>query len=142
MLALRPVLVGVVCGAAVLGASAQSKGDRAADFGKREFEARCASCHGTAGKGDGPVTPFLTKAPPDLTLLARKNGGIFPIARLYEVVEGAAVASHGTREMPVWGREYRMLAAEHYGEMPYDAEAYTRARLLAMLEYISRLQAK
>ena len=141
MTAFRPWIVGAACAAVVLAASAQTKGERS-DFGKREFEARCASCHGNGGKGDGPVTPFLSKSPPDLTLLARRNGGIFPISRLYDVVEGGAVGSHGTREMPVWGREYRMQAAEYYGEVPYDPEAYTRARLLALLEYVNRLQVK
>lgn len=141
MAAFRPLIVGATCAAVVLAASAQPKGERL-DFGKREFESRCASCHGMTGKGDGPVTPFLSKSPPDLTLLAKRNGGIFPISRLYEVVEGGAVASHGTREMPVWGREYRMQAAEYYGDMQYDPEAYTRARLLGLLEYVNRLQAK
>ena len=128
-------------------AAAQSKAELLAkaerrDFGKREFEAKCASCHGLGGKGDGPVAPFLARRLPDLTLLAAKNGGVLPMARLYEVVEGSGVESHGTREMPVWGFEYRVQAAEDYGQIPFDAEAYTRARILTLLEYVNRLQVK
>ena len=147
MHAIRFMLAGAVCASLAAVAMAQSKAERLAkaerrDFGKREFEAKCASCHGLGGKGDGPVAPFLAKRLPDLTLLASKNGGVLPMARLYEVIEGSGVASHGTREMPVWGLEYRTQAREHYGEVPFDAEAYTRARILTVLEYPNRLQVK
>jgi len=33
-------------------------------------------------------------------------------------------------------------AAEYYGEFPYDAAQYVRSRVLALIEYISRLQVK
>ena len=49
---------------------------------------------------------------------------------------------HGTREMPVWGRDYGIEAGEYYMEVPYDREAYVRGRILALIEYINRLQAK
>ena len=112
------------------------------DFGKREFDSNCASCHGAGGKGNGPLADLLTKSPPDLTRLAARNNGILPMARLYEVIDGTGVVAHGPRDMPVWGLDYRMQAAEHYMEAPYDPEAYTRARILALLEYINRLQVK
>lgn len=127
---------------AVLVAGAVSAQTARPDFGKREFEANCASCHGVGGKGNGPITDLLRKSPPDLTLLARNNGGVFPIARMYDVIEGGSVASHGTRDMPVWGLDYRIKAAERYQEAQYDPEAYVRARILALVEYLSRLQAK
>lgn len=112
------------------------------DMGKSEFESNCAACHGVTGKGNGPITDLLKKSPPDLTQLAKKNGGALPVARLYEVIDGAAVAGHGTREMPVWGREYRVKAAEHYGDVPYDPEVFVRGRILALVDYINRLQEK
>lgn len=112
------------------------------DFGKKEFEANCASCHGTSGKGNGPITDLLKKSPPDLTQLTKKNGGVFPMERLYKVIEGSEVAAHGTRDMPIWGYDYRVQAAEYYMDVPYDPQAYVRARILALLEYINRLQVK
>lgn len=112
------------------------------DVGKREFEANCASCHGIDGKGAGPITDLLKRSPPDLTQLAKKNEGVLPMARLYEVIEGSNVQAHGTRDMPVWGRDYRVKDAEYYGELPYDAEALVRARILSLLDYINRIQAK
>jgi mono/diheme cytochrome c family protein len=138
-------ILAIVAGIAVVSfattASAQGKGDRV-DFGKREFEANCASCHGINGKGNGPMADLLKKSPPDLTQLAKKNNGVFPIERLYRVIDGTEVASHGSREMPVWGRDYKVRAAEYYFDVPYDPEAYVRTRILTLLEYLNRLQAK
>jgi mono/diheme cytochrome c family protein len=124
-----------------LSAVAQTKTERI-DFGKREFDAKCAACHGVTGRGDGPVAGYLTRKATDLTVLARANGGVLPMARLYEVVDGGSLPSHGTRDMPVWGRDYKIQAAEYYGELPYDPDAYVRGRILSLLEYINRLQAK
>ncbi len=135
------LLPGLACAAIAMGALAQARPERV-DLGKREFEAKCASCHGVSGKGNGPVAELLTKRAADLTVLAKKNGGVLPIARMYEVIDGGAVAAHGTRDMPVWGLEYRLQAAEHYGEMPYDPEAYVRMRVLSLIDYINRIQAK
>ena len=89
---------------------------QAQDFGQREFNANCAACHGMDAKGRGPVAGFLTKNPPDLTTVAKRNGGVFPMERLYRVVDGTelpegaqAAGPHGNREMPIWGRDYSCL---------------------------------
>ena len=113
---------------------------RAADPGKREFESNCAVCHGVLGRGDGSVVELLRRAPPDLTQLSKRNGGVFPIDRVYQTIEGGTVAAHGTREMPIWGRDYRIQGAEYYMDVPYDPEVYVRTRMLWLVEYLSRLQ--
>jgi mono/diheme cytochrome c family protein len=112
------------------------------DVGKREFEANCASCHGMDGKGRGPLVEFLRKSPPDLTQLTKTNQGVFPMNRLYTTIEGENVPAHGSRDMPVWGRDYRQKDAEYYMDAPYDAQGLVRARILSLLEYIHRLQVK
>ena len=113
------------------------------DVGKVEYESRCASCHGVQGKGDGPAASYFTKKPSDLSTLAKNNGGILPVANMYDVIMGAKGASvHGTRAMPVWGTFYRVEAAEYYVDVPYDEEAYVRARVLALIEYVNRIQTK
>lgn len=110
------------------------------DFGKVEFESACASCHGANGKGNGPLVSLLTRKPTDLTLLAKNNQGVFPMNRLYEVIDGEGVPAHGARDMPVWGRAYRMMDADYYMDVPYDDKALVRARILSLLEYINRMQ--
>jgi hypothetical protein len=72
--------------------------------------------------------------------MSKRNGGVFPFAKTYEVIEGAGVG-HGTREMPIWGQDYSIRAAEYYVDVPYNSEAYVRARILALVEYLNRLQA-
>lgn len=121
-------------------AGAQSAPAPKIDFGQQEFQARCASCHGRDGKGNGPIADLLRKAPPDLTQLSRGNNGIFPISRVYDSIVGDSVQAHGSRDMPVWGQVYRLRAGEHYMDSYYDPEAYVRVRVLALVEYISRLQ--
>jgi hypothetical protein len=44
--------------------------------------------------------------------------------------------------MPVWGAQYSIKSAESYMDVPYSSESFVRSRILALTEYISRLQAK
>ena len=115
----------------------------AQDLGAIEFANSCAQCHGADGKGDGPVSPHLLNTPPDLTLLSRMNGGVFPLEDVYSVIDGRAdVAVHGGRDMPVWGDRYmtemQADATAHYSWA--EARAYALTRVLALVEYISSIQ--
>jgi hypothetical protein len=47
------------------------------DLGKKEYDLKCGFCHGADAKGDGVFGANLKVAPPDLTVLAKKNGGVF-----------------------------------------------------------------
>jgi mono/diheme cytochrome c family protein len=68
------------------------------------FRDHCAVCHGKDGRGRGPATIALKDTVPDLTLIARRNGGLFPASRVKAFVDGTQqTAAHGSREMPVWG---------------------------------------
>jgi mono/diheme cytochrome c family protein len=114
-----------------------------ADVGKLEFEVHCATCHGMDAKGNGPYVSNLRVAPPDLTLLARNNTGVFPTDNIIGVIDGRAqVKSHGSRDMPIWGDRYAMSAAEHFAGSPYDQEAYIRGRVLILVDYLRRIQQK
>lgn len=114
------------------------------DLGKQEFDASCAICHGMNAKGIGPFSQNLARNPPDLTQLTKMNQGVFPMARLYELIEGNNVPAHGTRDMPIWGREFRAQDTDTYREIQghYDPAALVRVRILLLLEYINRLQAR
>jgi mono/diheme cytochrome c family protein len=112
------------------------------DLGEREYMDRCAVCHGRTGTGDGPMSRLLTVEVPDLTVLQANNDGVFPFQRVYDTIDGREmVEAHGTREMPVWGRAYGGRADQAMAPFwPYDREGYIRARILALTEYIHRLQ--
>jgi mono/diheme cytochrome c family protein len=132
----------VVLGLAMVSAASMAQ-QKTTDLGKLEFSENCAACHGVDGKGNGPLGNLLQKSPPDLTLLAKNNKGVMPINRMYEVIDGTGVASHGTRDMPVWGWTYQVDEGKNLREARgnYDAPAVVRARILTLLEYISRIQA-
>jgi mono/diheme cytochrome c family protein len=116
------------------------------DLGKREYDSNCVNCHGPKGQGDGSRKPFLTTSSTDLTLLSRKNGGVFPFDRVYSIIDGREqIGAHGPRNMPVWGSVYNLNAAEAYIDVPQNLEAsareaYVRNRIRALTEYIERLQ--
>jgi mono/diheme cytochrome c family protein len=116
------------------------------EFGKNDYLKSCASCHGVTGEGDGPVAKSLTKSPSDLTKLSEANKGVFPFARVYDVIDGRdEVTSHGPRDMPVWGEVFArdLNPRPPRGSMrKVMTEAMVRERILALIEYISTLQGK
>lgn len=116
------------------------------DPGKREYMNKCAVCHGKDGKGGTGGMDVLTVAPSDLTTLSKKNGGVFPVDRVYAVIDGReAVKGHGSRDMPIWGKDYsreKVEAGEYYFDTPYSMETYVRARILSLIDYLNRIQAR
>jgi mono/diheme cytochrome c family protein len=98
------------------------------------YLAYCASCHGMDGKGNGPVAPALNTPPADLTTIAQRNGGIFPLERVRKIISGDQIVSaHGSHEMPVWGPVF------HQVEEDRD---YGNVRLQNLAEYLQTLQRK
>jgi mono/diheme cytochrome c family protein len=115
-----------------------------ADFGKHEYERKCAICHGLEGRGNGAMAAVLKTRVSNLTYLSKNNNGVFPVKRVYDVIDGTEVLpAHGTRDMPIWGTVYREEIGESQTHV-YDevAPAYVRAQILGLIEYINRLQAK
>jgi mono/diheme cytochrome c family protein len=111
-----------------------------ADFlamnGSELFGRFCASCHGATGKGDGPVSRSFATEVPDLTLIARRQGGKFPTERIERIIDGRfTLVAHGTRDMPVWGVE---LARTEIGSP--DAERATQLMIQRLLQYVQSLQ--
>lgn len=125
---------------AVAVSSAQAH--RLGDPGRWDYQNSCASCHGASGRGDGPLLRYLVTPPTDLSLLARRNGGVFPRERLVAVIDGRAstdIGPHGSREMPVWGSRYveRFTQA---GGSPKLAEGAAHRRIRDLVDHLERLQ--
>jgi len=140
-------LVGMVFLCTTSVALAQVKPQAPVDPGALEYRSSCAACHALDGKGDGPTQPALVRRPTDLTTLAKANGGVFSVQRVYEVIDGRqSVTAHGTRDMPIWGTQYLAEADFQYryteGMGPHGREAFVRARVMALVDYLNRLQAK
>jgi mono/diheme cytochrome c family protein len=129
-------------GAALAATAAPALAQQKTDLGQREFMSNCAVCHGVYGRGDGPYAGIDIRVP-DITTLSQRNGGVFPFAAVYQTIDGTNVPkAHGTRDMPIWGQDYKTKAAEYYMDVPYDPDVFVRARILALTEYVYRLQAK
>ena len=94
----------------------------------------CAVCHGKDGKGGGPAAAALKKEPADLTQLARKNGGKFDELRVLGVINGSdVVASHGSRDMPIWGNVFASMTTN---------EGLRKIRINALVQHVATMQAK
>ena len=101
------------------------------NIGKMQYQASCAARHGVDAKGDGPVSNELKTHPADLTVLAENNNGVFPYDTVYQMIDGrnSTVASHGTREMPIWGYRFGPVEAYRF-----------KARILAVIDYLKSIQ--
>ena len=136
-------------GAFALGAAAMAHAQQlgpawqSVDMGKNLYDGNCAACHGSTGKGDGFYAERLERGTtvPNLTEVSKKNNGVFPFARVYGLIDGTEeMMAHGTRDMPIWGREF---STKNLQLNPYTTpEAFARAKIIALTEYIYRLQAK
>ena len=104
---IRKLWLGVVgVSLAVAPIAAHAAGDAAK--GKVLFETNCASCHGTSGKGDGPVGAALQPPPRDFTKAefkfdANKDGKPGEDADLLLVITNGAATYGGSPLMAPWG---------------------------------------
>jgi hypothetical protein len=104
------------------------------DSGKQFYLRYCSSCHGQEGHGNGPVSRYLTVKVPDLTLIKRKNNGIYPLDKVMAAIDGRRdVRAHGDRQMPVWGEIFR-VEKEKYPERT----GLLKATIIA--DYVATLQ--
>ena len=104
--------------------------------GRDLFEFYCASCHGRDGKGGGHVASALKTPPADLTVLAQRNGGNFPAARVTDAIRGTkreSTPAHGASEMPVWGPIFKGLD---------NRNEVNEERINNLVKYIESIQAK
>jgi len=88
----RAAILFAVIGLAACEAPAPQYGSEA----ERVYRNTCVLCH--AGSGSSAMTS-------DLTRIAARNGGDFPMARVIAAIGGEDVREHGS-PMPVWGERY------------------------------------
>jgi len=105
----------------------------ASSLGAQLFTTHCAVCHGTDARGTGTATSELRRRPPDLTGYTARNGGVFPRERLYQIIDGRYVTSHGDRDMPIWGDAF---SRSREGL----SDAAVKTRIDAIVGYIEGIQ--
>lgn len=103
-----------------------------------DYMQHCAACHGESGKGDGIMAENQKTPPSDLTQIAKKNGGTFPIERIKKTVSGTLddrtiARVHGPKDMPVWGKYFHDDAG---------SSAIAEARISTIVDYLKSIQQK
>jgi hypothetical protein len=71
--------------------------------GASDFADLCAPCHGPTGVGNGEMATELKIKPADLTGLADRNGGTFPLARVMSKIWGYTKGQGAPSMMPEFG---------------------------------------
>lgn len=149
-------VLGVALAGWVLAASAVAKDtqqDMAVTQGQQLYTKYCASCHGTAGKGDGTVGKMLNPPASDLTQIAKNNGGKFPFYEVMQIINGRSPVSqqsdasipgvpkaHGEAGMPVWGE---IFSREELSKgTSLDLQLQATGKIMMITEYLQSIQQK
>jgi mono/diheme cytochrome c family protein len=94
-------------------------------IGAKEYQRSCLTCHGVGGRGDGPMSQYLTVKPADLTQIRKNNDGLFPIFDILQIIDGTTA-----RYLEEDGGNYKGLTGEEG----------VRLRILELLFYIQSIQ--
>ena len=103
--------------------------------GQKLYASYCAVCHGADAKGGGSFVPQLKAPPPDLTQIAKRNGGAFPKMHVAEIIDGEfQKPAHGSKDMPIWGPIFRSVAR--------GREDSAQRRINRLVKYLESMQEK
>lgn len=125
--------------ALVLAGSAAAQ-DLDPQTGRHLYLTHCWQCHGKDAKGDGPMASMLVIPPPDLTQLAARNNGVFPLESVARQIDGRnALLAHGG-EMPIYG-PYLDIGKGVFLRLPSGQPMITGLPLANVIVYLESLQA-
>ena len=106
--------------------------------GKILFAETCAACHGERARGDGPEAANLSTQPADLTKIAARRDGIWPILEVMSIIDGYTKQIAPREDMPI---------IEEITDGPmieFDTgngiKTTIPTRLLALAEYLESIQ--
>ncbi len=79
------------------------------------------------------MSQSLKVRPADLTRIAARSGGSFPLARMSRIISGEEqpASGHGTSDMPVWGPIFSRVEAD---------QDLGRVRIDNLARYLRQLQ--
>ena len=127
------IMAGIAAGEGKPGIKEVPIAPTSAASGAEMYKAYCAVCHGTDGTGGGPAAVALRVPPPNLTVLAKNNGGKFPATKVYVAISGDfSIAAHGSPRMPIWGQVFRQA----------KSSSESMLRVSNLTSYVASMQAK
>ena len=106
--------------------------------GRTVFLNSCVSCHGVAGRGDGPLATELEVKPADLTKIAARRDGLWPMVEVMSIIDGYHRRTLRREKMPIFGdlAEGKLV--------PFDAGdgrvVPTPVTLIALANYLETIQ--
>lgn len=130
----------ILAATGVLGATAVLAQDASQEFmaGREEYLVACSACHGEAADGNGEIATMFKDRIPDLTGIAKRNDGVFPLLEVIQAIDGRAVIRGHGNPMPVFGNRYS--ADANGGNAGLGAEAVARGRVLELAFYLQSIQ--
>ena len=94
----RLMVIAVVSGTIIQTASAAAQ---SLIDGKALFGEHCAACHGADAKGDGPDASNSKTPPVDLTEIAKRRDGVWPILEVMSIIDGYTKVVSPREDMPI-----------------------------------------
>lgn len=109
-----------------------------ANTGRAIYVDKCSVCHGVSGKGDGELTSEPGTKPPDLTRIAARRDGIWPMLDVMNIIDGYSTRYLPGTEMPIYDEFLEgNLVTFDTGN---GAQQRTPAGLLAIARYLETIQ--
>lgn len=106
--------------------------------GEALFMENCLACHGTAGRGDGPLAAGLATKPANLTEIAARRNGVWPMLEIMSVIDGYSRNTLLREDMPVFENFLDNEMVEF--DTGNGANTLVPAKLIDIVEFLLSLQ--
>ena len=106
--------------------------------GRAIYADKCAVCHGATGKGDGALAATLDTRPADLTRIAARRDGVWPMLEVMGIIDGYSKRYLPGSEMPIYDEflEGDLVSFDTGNGL----QQRTPAGLLAIAQYLETIQ--
>lgn len=122
----------------IVGCTPESSQDASREAGMRLFAENCAACHGLDATGNGPAAAGLKTPPPDLTRIANRRDGVWPMLEVMSIIDGYTKRTVPREEMPI------IADLQQGPTVDFDpgngVVTPTPVRLVALARYLEHIQ--